>query len=70
MPSVFSGNFHLAFTNIAGTHFSVLMSFDPTLPLGNWTVLGAATEGPPGSFQFTDLNAAGNIQRFYRVRSP
>jgi hypothetical protein len=48
----------------------VLVSADLSLPLNNWTVLGTATEGPAGSFQFTDLNAAGNSQRFYRVRSP
>ena len=64
------GSFKLAFTNSAGTHFTVLASSDPLAPLGNWTLLGAATEGPPGSFQFTDLNAVGNAQRFYRVRSP
>ena len=60
----------LGFTNNPGTHFSVLATADPSLPLSNWTMLGAATEGPPGSFQFTDVNAAGTSQRFYRVRSP
>jgi GH25 family lysozyme M1 (1,4-beta-N-acetylmuramidase) len=64
------GALHLGFTNTPGTHFSVLASADLSLPLSNWTVLGGAAEGPPGSFQFTDLNAAGNLQRFYRVRSP
>lgn len=64
------GSFQLSFTNTAGTHFTVLASGDPTLPLSNWTVLGAATEAPPGTFQFTDPNAASNAPRFYRVRSP
>jgi GH25 family lysozyme M1 (1,4-beta-N-acetylmuramidase) len=64
------GALHLTFTNTPGTRFSVLAATDPTIPPNNWTVLGAATEGPPGSFQFTDLTVAGNSQRFYRVRSP
>jgi GH25 family lysozyme M1 (1,4-beta-N-acetylmuramidase) len=62
--------FHLAFRNTPGTHFTVLASGDPMTPLANWTVLGFATESPPGTFQFTDVSAAGNAQRFYRVRSP
>lgn len=68
--SLGGGALHLAFTNTAGTHFSVLATTDATSPLDNWTVLGAATEGPPGSFQFTDANVSSNPRRFYRVRSP
>jgi len=69
-PGFVGGALRLAFTNTAGTHFSVLASSDLSLPLGNWTVLGAATEGPPGSFQFSDPIVAGNSRRYYRVRSP
>ena len=64
------GTVSLSFTNTPGTHFSVLAADDPSVPMNNWTVLGAATEGPAGSFQFTDQTAGGNSQRFYRVRSP
>jgi len=64
------GGVKLAFTNTPGTHFSVLAATDPALPLNNWTVLGTASEGPAGSFQFMDQSATGNSRRFYRVRSP
>ena len=65
-----AGSFRLGFTNVPGTHFTVLAASDPALPLAAWTILGAATEGPPGNFEFNDFNAAGNPQRYYRVRSP
>jgi GH25 family lysozyme M1 (1,4-beta-N-acetylmuramidase) len=65
-----NGAVHLAFTNTPGTHFSVLAANAPSLSLNNWTLLGVATERSAGSFQFTDQIAAGNSQRFYRVRSP
>ena len=64
------GSFHFSFTNIAGTHFTVLTTTNPLLSLSNWTALGAATEGPAGTFQFTDTNSASNARGFYRVRSP
>jgi GH25 family lysozyme M1 (1,4-beta-N-acetylmuramidase) len=67
--SVSGGAFHLSFTNVAGTHFTVVAATDPSLPLANWTTLGAASEGPPGFFQFTDPGMASNARRFYRVRS-
>jgi lysozyme len=62
--------FHFAFTNVAGTHFTVLGSTNVSLPLASWSALGAAVEGPPGNFQFTDTNAITRVQGFYRVRSP
>lgn len=64
------GGFHFTFTNVAGTHFTVLSSTNIALPLSNWSVLGSAVEGPPGNFQFTDTNAITNVRGFYRVRSP
>ena len=68
--SLGSNGFHFAFTNVVGTHFTVLRSTNLSLPVSNWTVLGAATEGPSGSFQFTDTNASTAARGFYRVRSP
>jgi GH25 family lysozyme M1 (1,4-beta-N-acetylmuramidase) len=62
--------FHFTFTNVAGTHFTVLGATNLSLQLSGWSVLGAAIEGPPGTFQFTDTNAAAGARGFYRVRSP
>lgn len=64
------GGFHFTFTNVAGTHFTVLGSTSISIPLSNWSILGAAVEGPPGKFQFTDTNATTGVRDFYRVRSP
>jgi hypothetical protein len=60
----------LAFTNTPGASFTVLSVNNLSLPLSNWSVIGAATEVAPGQFQFTDPQAANNPQRFYRLRSP
>jgi len=62
--------FHFAFTNVAGTHFTVFGSTNLSIPVSNWSVLGAAVEGPAGTFQFTDTNAITDVRGFYRVRSP
>jgi len=62
--------FRLAFTNPRGTHFRLLATTALSLPSSSRALLGAAVEGTPGSFQFTDVNAAGSSQRFFRVRSP
>jgi hypothetical protein len=66
------GVFEIEFSNLPGMTFSVLATTDATLSLGNWTVLGAAVEAPPGSgkFQFTDSQAPSQPQRFYLIRSP
>jgi alpha-tubulin suppressor-like RCC1 family protein len=64
------GSFQVAFTNNPGAPFTVLMATDPSLPLSNWTSLGAVTEILPGQFQFTDPEATNSPRRFYRVRSP
>jgi hypothetical protein len=47
----------------------VLATTNASLPLGNWTSLGAVTEISPGQFQFSDSQAT-NTQRYYRVRWP
>jgi GH25 family lysozyme M1 (1,4-beta-N-acetylmuramidase) len=68
--SLGGGGFHFSFTNVPGTHFTILNTTNISLPLSSWTELGAAMEGPAGSFQFTDTNAVNRTQGFYRVRSP
>jgi large repetitive protein len=65
-----SGAFQFTFTNIAGARFNALAATNASLPLNDWTALGAITEIAPGRFQFIDSQAANNPQRFYRVRSP
>jgi hypothetical protein len=52
-----------------GALFDVLATTNLTLPLINWTTLGAAVEITPGQFQFTDPQATNNPQRYYLVRS-
>ena len=64
------GGIHFSFTNVPGTHFTILTSTNALLPLGNWVASGTALEGPSGSFQFTETNAASSTRRFYRPRSP
>ena len=68
--SLATGRMHFTFTNVAGTHFTVLRSADPKSPLSTWTAAGTAVEGPAGTFQFTDTNAVSTNRFFYRVRSP
>jgi hypothetical protein len=64
------GGFHFAFTNVPGVSFTAFGTTDLTLPLANWTRLGAVPETAPGQFEYTDLQATNNVQRFYWVRSP
>ncbi|HVU99787.1 MAG TPA: glycoside hydrolase family 25 protein [Verrucomicrobiae bacterium] len=64
------GGFGFSFTNVPGTHFSVVASTNAAAPLNGWTVLGFAVEGPSGVFHFTDTNSANRPRTFYRVRSP
>ena|SRR5437867_968468 len=66
-----NGSFRFAFTNSPGFIFTVLAATDLALHSSNWTVLGSATDSPPGSYQFTDAGVATNLsRRFYRVRWP
>jgi hypothetical protein len=65
-----NGTFQVSFTNAPGLGFVVLTSTNIALPVTNWTVLGAATEGPAGQYQFTDASAPGSQRRFYRVSLP
>jgi len=66
------GAFEFSFTNVAGASFTVLATTNVAALPPVWGVLGAATEGPPGSYHFSDLAAETNNypQRFYKVRYP
>jgi GH25 family lysozyme M1 (1,4-beta-N-acetylmuramidase) len=68
--SLGAAGFHLAFTNVAGTHFTILNTTNPAAPLNSWAVLGSAVEGPAGAFQFTDATWTNRPRGFYRIRSP
>lgn len=70
MTVALNGAFQFSFTNTPGALFMVLATTNMALPLNNWTTLGAVTEISPGQFQFSDLQATNNPQRFFRVRSP
>ena len=67
-----NGSFQFGFTNYEDTSATVLATTNLALPLSQWSNLGAAWQSPAGSgqFQFTDLQAATNAVRFYRVSSP
>jgi hypothetical protein len=64
-----NGSFQFSFTN-QGASFTVLSATNVSLPLSNWTVVGAPSNVAPGVFQFTTLPATNDAQRFFRVRSP
>ena len=65
-----NGACQFTFTNVPALGFTVLASSNSALPLSNWRTVGSATEASPGQYQFTDPQASGNPQCFYRVRSP
>ena len=58
------------FTNAPAAEFTVLTATNVSLALTNWTMLGEVQQVAPGQYQFTDPQAATNLMRFYRVRSP
>jgi hypothetical protein len=65
------GSFVIGFTNVSGAPFTVLSSTDVLAPVGEWTVLGQASEVLPGQFQYSDAQALNrDAVRFYRLRSP
>jgi hypothetical protein len=57
------------FTGTPGASFTVVAATNISLPPNSWTTIGTATEISPGQFQFTDLAATNQVQRFYRVSS-
>jgi hypothetical protein len=65
-----NGSVQFSFTNTPGLSLTAFAATNATLPLANWTSLGAATEVAAGQFQFNDTQATNNSPRFYRVRSP
>jgi GH25 family lysozyme M1 (1,4-beta-N-acetylmuramidase) len=62
--------FHVSFTNVPGTHFTLVASTNAATALSNWTVVAGSTEVSPGQFQLLDSGATNLSRRFYRVRSP
>lgn len=64
------GAFQFGFTNTPGMNFTAYGTTNLSLPFTNWPRLGSATEITSGQFQFTDLQATTNADRFYRVTSP
>jgi hypothetical protein len=71
MASLPDGSFQFGFTNQPNASFRVFAAPNIALPWKDWTI-GFPAESPAGSgqFQFTDVQATNNPQRFYRVRSP
>ncbi len=64
------GTAQFSFTSTPGAIFTVLGTTDPALPVSGWTVLGPVSEGAPGEYQFTDLQATNNALQFYLLRQP
>jgi hypothetical protein len=64
-----SNTLQFKFTNNQTTAFTVLTATNLSLPLSNWTSLGAPVNIAPGIFQFTTPVTNGPM-RFYRVSSP
>jgi hypothetical protein len=64
------GSFQFAFTNVSGASFTALGATNLSLPLSNWSVLGAPTEVSSGQFLFTDSQTTNYPRRVYRIRSP
>jgi hypothetical protein len=72
MTRLTNGIAKFTFTNYSDISFTVLASTNLALPVAQWSNLGSALETPVGSghYQFTDPQAANNVKRFYRVRTP
>ena len=64
-----SGTFQFTFTDNPGLAFTALGTTNASLPLTNWTILGAVPEVSPGQYQFSDPQATNAGQWFYRIRS-
>jgi hypothetical protein len=64
-----SNTLQFTFTNNQTTAFTVLTTTNLSLPLSDWTSLGAPVSIAPGIFQFTSP-VANDPTRFYSVRSP
>ena len=63
------GSVVLTYATTAGFQYEV--QFTTNLAVGSWTTLPASVTNAPGaSVIFTDTNAPGSTQRFYRIISP
>jgi hypothetical protein len=67
---VAGSGFQLSFSGPVGQPFRVLGTNLLTAPLSTWPVLTNGVFGPGGVATFTDVNAAGKSQSYYRVGSP
>ena len=70
VPAGGGNGLQFTFANASAADFTVLTATNVSLALTNWTVLGEVQQVAPGQYQFTDPQAATNLVRFYRVRSP
>jgi len=64
--TVSGGQATISFAGIPGCTYSIQASTN----LVNWTVIGTATAGQSGLFQFTDINAGQYPARYYRTSVP
>ncbi len=64
------GGFQFKFTNAPDVSFVTYTTTNPALPFSSWKAIGGPTEVTTGHYQFTDPEAAADLQRFYRVRAP
>jgi sugar lactone lactonase YvrE len=70
-PQMLEGGLvQFAFTNIPNASFTVLSTTNLSLPLSNWTAIGAVSNMGAGQFQFILQPASNGSQSFYTVRSP
>jgi hypothetical protein len=65
-----NGLLQFAFTNNPTATFTVLSATNLSLPLSNWTAVGAASNMGGGQFQVTLQPVTNTAQSFYTVRSP
>ena len=64
-----NGAFQLTFSGPVNQTYHVLATYDLTVALTNWTVLGSNTFGS-GNAVFTDNGAINHPDRFYTIKSP
>jgi hypothetical protein len=65
-----NGSVQFGFTNYSGMTYNVLAGTNAAAPLNTWLNLGPAVESPPGTFLFTDPQAANYPRRFYQIQGP
>jgi DNA-binding beta-propeller fold protein YncE len=65
-----NGVLQFSFTNTPSGSFTVISTTNLSLPLSDWTVVGAASNTAPGQFQFTTQMTTNAPELFYGVRSP